>query len=160
MLKEMLNADTIFDFALFESGINELLTETNHIDLYMRATDFQAALNVASLTDRLDSLFENIGCVEIDLMVYNVSYEYYKDTSDDSCIIAMKRAVQECYDFYKKNYEPFRVRQIMIHRECVCCGGTVYTAVPYSSSAESHEMINSDCECGCSLQLCVVDITG
>ena len=105
MLKEMLEADTMFDFALFESGINDLLTETNHIDLYMRATDFQAALNIAALTNRLDEFFECVSCVEINMMVYNISHEYYKDPSDESCIKAMKQAVQDCFDFYKKSYE-------------------------------------------------------
>lgn len=105
MLKEMLNADTMFDFALFESGINELLSETNHIDLYMRATDFQAALNVAALTDRLDEFFESIGCVEMDTMVYNVSHAYYTDPSDENSITQMKAAVQECFRYYSTNYQ-------------------------------------------------------
>lgn len=104
MLKEMLNVDTMFDFALFESGINELLAETNHIDLYMHSTYFQAALNLASLTDRLDQFFECVGCVEMDMMVYNIAHAYYQDPLDESCIGVMKQAVQDCFDFYRESY--------------------------------------------------------
>ena len=48
--------------------------------------------------------------------------------------------------------------QIFIQHECVYCGGTVNTFLYYDGSPESMTPHNSECECGSTLQLSVVDV--